>query len=316
MSGGSVQVDVVSLFNYGVNLAKDVIQQIGDLATASGEMTENTPLAFTQPASDGSVFAEGITAVHYTMRNYREFQGFLNDVRAGLASMQSAAVTLAVAYATTDSDSANSLNAVDFAFAGPGSTPLHGFPTKGVSTLEDQWQAEAEASGRNTMAATAASDPSMLALATGIHETDTGFLYSFADGSSLRVTYSSMSGSFYAGTTKVTTVTDSNHPGVTRTTTEIEGQDRSGTKTKTMTEDVVTADGKHMTSSTTMETFQDGSVTTTVTSVDADGKQHTTTTHAEPAKPADDAPTQDGIGRREQQLHSSGSDRGQAVYGT
>jgi hypothetical protein len=318
VSGGSVEVDVQSLWNYGIKQLEDVSAQIANIAEPMTHIADDALMAFTQaPATLSGGFAEGQTAMAYTMRNFHDFHNFIGDVTAGAQAMQAASMTMAVAYATADGDSVNSINAVDFAFA-DGGKPLKGFPTKDAATLYDLQQAAEDARGANTMATTAATDPDALKYATNAVATRNGWLYTFGDGSTLRVDSQTTANPFASGTQKTYTVTDATHPALRRTTSAFEYRDNSnGDQTTTKTEDIVAADGTHTASSTSFTTHVDHSVDTTVTSTDSTGKQTVTPpVHTPPVADKGPAPAQDGIPKREQDLGTSGDPRNQVIYGT
>jgi hypothetical protein len=249
------------------------------------------------PALLTGPFPEAVTAMHYAMRNFHQFQQFFQDVMTGMTAIQSASLAMAVTYATTDSNSANSINAVDFAFA-DGGRPVRGFPAKGVSTLEDQQEARDAAAGRNTLAAAAAQDGSLLAGMTP-QSTPEGAVYTFPDGSKLTV--SSYSGGPATG--RVVTVTDPAHPAVKRTT-STSSVSYAGDQIDTTTDDITSADGTHTTTTVSVTTHQDGSVETTTSTDNGTGKAPTVVhSHSDAPKGTDTSGSlPEGAAKQQQQL--------------
>ncbi len=297
--GGSIQANPLEILNYGARLFGDVTGQMGSMWQSFGDVADNLPTAFAQmPALMTGQFPEAVTAMHYAMRNFHQFQQFFQDMIGGMQAIQSAAVTVAVTYATTDSNSANSVNAVDFAFA-DGGKPMQGFPTKGISTIEAQREAQAAASGRNTMAAAAAQDQSMLAGMTPKTTAD-GAVYTFADGSQLTVF--NYGGSSIA-TGRTVTVTDPTSPHMKRTT-STSSVSYGGDQIDTTTDDVVGADGTHTSTTVQVTTHQDGSVETTTTTDDGTGKAPTVVhSHSDPPPKNQDTSASMPDGATKQQQH-------------
>src|ERR1043166_4710725 len=157
MAGDSVRVDPMGLVNYGSQLGQAGQSAQGGVTDPLVGISQNTNAAFGTSAGLAGSFDEGITAMQVVYRNLHDFQAFLQDVATGLQAIESAAMSMAVVYDTTDGDQAAQLNAVDFAFAGSTVTP-DGFPRTGVSTLFDEQQAAMAASGQYTTAAYAADD--------------------------------------------------------------------------------------------------------------------------------------------------------------
>jgi hypothetical protein len=219
-------------------------------------------------------------------RNLNEFQTFLEDVKDGMTAIQSAATAMAVAYATADGDSANSINAVDFAFADGSVPPPQGFPKKGVSTLEAQQQAAIDAAGGNTLASMAASDLNSVKPISQ-HEVPGGWVYTYSDNSSLQIITTSQSIGM-EGSWKTTKVTVSDIKGTAQVTTdEVYDEYYTGNTTKTQSIQSRADGGAQTTATTAVTTRPDGSVSVTTSGVDATGKPLQPTTINTPPPPKD-----------------------------
>lgn len=308
MSDGSVQVDPMGLVNYGQAILTKVSEAEGNTTDAITGISQNTIAAFGTTSSAGA-FAEGITALRVVDRNLQDLQAFLKDVTAGMQAIESAATAMAVMYATTDADQANSLNAVDFAFA-DGGTPPSGFPTKGVSTLFDQQMAAEAASGQNTGAAFAAQDPTFLQYATGKTEVPGGFMYTFADGSRLQVVNGTSGSSFIADDTTTTSIFLPGSNQAASVNTQGKSIDYSGQPTTTTSTQTRNPDGSYSTSTQSTTQLADGRIDVTTTTTDGSGHTSTHTVVVTPQRPD---PGQTGSGEIQQyenQYHTQGSKEG------
>ncbi|MFG2042853.1 hypothetical protein [Dactylosporangium sp. NPDC048998] len=308
--GDSVQVDPVALFTYGGTLATNVGQAEGQLSDAFVGIGQHAQSAFATKPPGTIPFAEGLTAVAYNNRNMSDFQAFLKDVGIGLQAITSAATSMAVVYATTDEEQADSVNAVDFAFAGGSGAPA-GFPKDGVSTMHDQQLAYDDAAGRNTTAAAAADNPDMLQYATSQQPVPGGFVYTFADGSRLQITNATGQSMYRSDTSKTVSIykPGSDKPAMIVTTGD--STDYSGQPTKSKTTQTMTSDGKYITSSESTTTLSGGTVSVTTSTTDTNGQTQITETKIDPPKKtAPDPSTLGEIEKRQQQYHTQGSTEG------
>src|SRR6266536_4178108 len=108
---GSVQVSPVDLWRCGSDLVLKSLDHLGSIGQPIGGVVENTMGAFVTSPAATLPLREGVTVMELVKRNLTELQAFLGDVKAGLTAIQSAATAMAVAYATTDGDSAAMLSA-------------------------------------------------------------------------------------------------------------------------------------------------------------------------------------------------------------
>ena len=314
MSDGSVQVDPMGLVNYGQAVLTKVAEAEGRTTDSITGISQNTIAAFGTTAGEAGAFAEGITAMRVVDRNLQDLQAFLKDVTAGMQAIESAASAMAVMYATTDSDQANSLNAVDFAFA-DGGTPPSGFPTTGVSTLFDQQMAAEAASGQNTSAAFASQDPTFLQYATGKTPVPGGFMYTFADGSRLQIVNGSSGSSYITDDTKTTSIFLPGSTQAASINTEGKSVDYSGQPTTSTSTQTRNPDGSYSSSSQSTTMLSDGRVSVTTTTTDASGHETSHTVVVTPQRP-DPSETDSGeIQKYENQYHSQGT-KDNMKYGT
>jgi hypothetical protein len=311
MSGDSVRVDPMGLFDYGEAILQKVAEAQGDTTKAMTGISQNTIAAFgTFPAGGGRPFAEGISAMHLVDRNLQDLQAFLQDVTAGMQAIESAATAMAVMYATTDADQANSLNAVDFAFADGGTAPA-GFPTKGVSTMFDQEMAAEAASGQNTGAALAAGDPTFLQFAATRQEVPGGWEYTFADGSRLQVVSGTSGSDFISDNTTTTSVFLPGSDQAVSITMKGTSTDYSGQQTTTTSTQTRNPDGSYSTSSQSTTVLNDGRVQVETTTTDpATGKPTTQTVTVQPHRPDPGQTGSGAIQDYENEYHSKGTQQG------
>lgn len=304
---GSVNVNPMDLVSYGGDLVKAVAQAQGQLTGPFTGISEHAAAAFLTYPGGTNLFAEASTAYNVNSRNLNDFQAFIKDVGTGLQAIMSAATSMAVVYATTDGDSADSVNSVDFAFAGTTSAPA-GFPTKGVSTMSDQQMAADDAAGNNTTAAAAADDPNMLQYATSKTSVPGGVLYTFADGSRLQITTATGQSMYLGQSSRTVSIykQGQNKPATVITTGD--STDYSGQPTKSKTTQTLTSGGKYVSSSESTTKLAGGGVSVTTTSTGTDGVTHTTTTNVAPPPKQAPAPSTLGeIEKREQQYQSTGT---------
>jgi len=317
MGDGSVKVNPPDLLTYGMDLIFQMANEQTELAEPFTGIGQHAAGAFAKIVPGSPQFSEGRTAMAINARNLQDFQAFIRDVGTGIQAIQSAAMAIGVAYATTDDESALGLNAVDSAFAGTSGAP-DGFPKKGISTMSDE-QAKADAaSGANSEAAMAATDPSMMAYAQRSNTADGGVQYVFPDGSRLVMSTVNNNGTFISSSATTTSIYK---PGdkdgkPSSVITNGESYDYSGQKTTSKTTQALGADGKYTTSTSSTTQLQGGGVQVTNTSVGVDGKAHTTDTTVVPSKdkdPADSdlAPSQ----QLENKYNSHGSTGGQGLHG-
>jgi hypothetical protein len=314
MGDGSVKVNPPDLLKYGMDLVFQMSTEQSNLAEPFEGIGQHAVGAFGNMATGTSQFAEGRTAMAINMRNLKDFQAFLKEVGTGLQAIQSAAMAIGVAYATTDDESALGLNAVDFAFAGTSGAP-DGFPKKGMTTMSaEQAKADAE-SGRYSEAGQAADNPDMLQYATET-ETADGYRYTFSDGSVLVVTDAYNPGNFISSSSRTTSVYKPGDKQPSSVITTGESYDYSGQKTTSKTTQTLDADGKYVTSTSSTTQLSGGGVHVTNTTVGTDGKPQTTNTTVVPDKtpsPADSelTPTQ----QIENKYNAHGSTGGQGLHG-
>lgn len=320
--GGSVQVNPQDLMNYGMAMAQDYITALSTLTDPIDGIVGHTMTAFlTPPGSGTGPLAEAISVQAVVKRNMTEFQAFLQDVNTSVTAMQNAATAMAVAYVTTDNDSAINLSTVDFAFGDYSGKPPQGFPTTGVSTMDQQ----AQDSGQYTEAAQIAStNPSgaqlkdMLAMATGQKAVAGGTEYTFADGSVLVIATTPGSDPYLGGSTTSMTVYKD---GKTKTPTSVVANgvtyDYSGQQTTTETRQTVAPNGKTVTSTTSVTRLNNGNLEISTTTPGADGKPVTTNTTVKPADSgAETDPSREGeIQKIEDQLGATGTPDNTKKYG-
>jgi hypothetical protein len=313
--GDSVQVDPMSLIEYGGKLVMEVGEAEGTLAGAFTGIGQHAQTAFLTKPPGTVPLPEGVTAVNYNSRNMADFQAFLKDVGTGLSAIANASQSMAVLYATTDDEGSNSVNSVDFAFAGS-SPPPAGFPKDGISTMHDQQTAADAAAGRNTGAAlaadaVAADDPTATQYATSQQAVPGGIVYTFADGSRLQVTTTTGGSIYRADNTKTTAVYK---PGADKPSTIIttgDSTDYSGQPTKSKTTQTMTSDGKYITSSSSTTQLSGGAVHVSTSTTDATGK--TTNTETQVAAPTHTEPDPQSLGeieKRQAQYDAKGSVEG------
>jgi hypothetical protein len=317
MAGDSVRVDPKGLFDYGTAVLNKVQQSQDQVTKALIAISQNSITAFGTSAGLAGQFTEGLTAMHVVGRNVQDLQAFVKDVATGSVAIQSAATAMAVIYANTDADQANSLNSVDFAFADAGATPPTGFPMKGSSTLFDKEQADEAAAGQNTIAADASQDPTMLQYATGKTPIagGGGFIYTFADGSKLQM-LNANGGSPYisenSSTTSIYRPGDANPTTITSTSTSY---DYSGQKTTTTSTKTLVSGDKYSTSEQSTTYLDGGDVlVTTTTDLGNGAPPRVVTTRVTPAPPDPNKSSSDAIQQYETKYHSTG-DQQHMKYG-
>jgi hypothetical protein len=309
---GSVKVNPFDLMTYGGKLAGDLAHAQGQLVEPITGISQHSAAAFTQNVSPGAgVFAEGRTAQAMIMRNLSDLQAFLRDVGTGLQAIQSASTAMAVAYATTDGESADSVGAVDFAFADGGVAPK-GFPTKGVSTMTQDAYARQEQLGQ---AAYAVDDPSQLQYATET-EIEGGYRYTFSDGSMLEIMTGSSGSMFISNNTTTTKLYKPGAKQPASIVTTGESSDYSGQPTKSKTTATLGDDGKYVTTTSSTTQLSTGGVHVSTTTIGADGKP--VTSDATVVNDKSTVPDTSGDGQIEQREHkynAYGSSEGQAQSG-
>ncbi len=306
MGDDSVQVTPEDLMVWGPTVMGDVLGAETGLAQAYGGISENGQAAFNTPGLKTAPFREGTTVFNIMKRNMGEFQAFLADVKNGAQAIQSASTTMAVAYATTDGEAASSLSAVDFAFADGGTAP-DGFPLDANGHATTLSEATAAASGQDTAAGLAATNESMLQYATSKVWAGNGYIYTFADGSMLRVTTASSGSTFISDSTKTVSVFRKGETKPASTVTTGESYDYSGQKTTTTTRQTVGPDGKVISSSESTTQLNNGSVEITTTSTGADGKPVTNSVTVKPAAPTTTDADAGEIDKLETKYHSHGA---------
>ncbi|HTJ39159.1 MAG TPA: hypothetical protein VL738_38530 [Dactylosporangium sp.] len=305
----------MDLIDYGAALAGDMADAQGQLVEPITGISQHSAAAFIHLASGAAgVFSEAKTANAIISRNLQDVQAFLQDVGTGLQAIQSASTVMAVAYATTDGESADSVGAVAFAFADGSAGAPKGFPTKGVSTMFDDQMARDAAAGRNTSAALAADDPSMLQYATET-EVQGGYLYTFADGSKLMITTGTSGSMFISNNTTTKSIYKPGDKQPSSIVTTGESTDYSGQPTKSKTVQTAGADGKYITTTESTTQLSGGGVHVSTTTTGADGKSHTSDATVMSDKPVADGSGLGEIEKREVQYDSKGSKEGQAQSG-
>ncbi|MGI5237764.1 hypothetical protein [Dactylosporangium sp. CA-139066] len=314
MGDGSVKVNPPDLLTYARDLVAVMADQQSQISEPVTAISTHSAGAFMKIVPGTPQFAEGRTAMAIVQRNLQDFGAFLRDVGTGIQAIQSAALAIGVAYATTDDESALGINAVDFAFAGTSGAPA-GFPKNGYSTMSaDQAKADAE-SGRYTEANQAIDDPDLLQYADK-QPVEGGFKYTFPDGSMLMVTTANSGSMFISNNTTTTSVYKPGAKQPSSIVTTGESYDYSGQQTKSKTVQTLGADGKYTTSTSSTTQLSGGGVHVSSTSVGLDGKVQTTEQTVVPAKQDDKpdtglTPTEE----RERQYGSHGSDSGKAIHG-
>jgi hypothetical protein len=312
--GGSVQVNPLDLIKYGAGMLTDYIHNMSGLSDPIAGIVEHTMTGFlTPPGGSVGPLAEAVSVQRVVKRNMVEFQAFLQDVGTSVSAMQSAATAMAVAYMTTDNDSAVSLSTVDFAFGDPSGTAPKGFPTKGVSTMDQQ----AQDSGQYTEAGQIASaNPSgddlntMLAGATGHKAVAGGTQYTFADGSVLVIATTPGADQYLGGSTTSMSVYKD---GKSKTPTSVVANgvtyDYSGQATNTETRQSVSPSGQTVNTTTSVTKLNNGDLEITTTTPGENGKPVTHTTTVKPVDPsATKDPSRDGeVQKVEDKVNAKGT---------
>jgi hypothetical protein len=305
MGDDSVEVSPEQLQMWGFRVMTDVVGEQAGLSTAYSGISVNAQAGFNTFAMSAGVFKEGTTVFNITKRNMDEFKSFLADVATGAQSIQSASLSMAVAYATTDGEAAKDLSAVDFAFADGGKIP-DGFPVDKNGNVTTMSEARAAASGSSTDAGLAVDNPELLKFATHTQAVDGGTLYTFADGSQLRITTTGSGSSYISQKTTTQSVYKPGEKNPSSVTTTGESYDYSGQKTTSKTTEVTGADGKVTTSGQSVTNLSGGGQSVTTTTTGVDGKTSTSTTEVKPAKPTE--PTDVGaLDQLEGKYHSTGA---------
>jgi hypothetical protein len=303
---GSVEVTPEGLMTWGATVMGNVVGAQTGLSTAYSGISEHGQAAFNSPGAKTYPFKEGSAVFSILKRNMSEFEAFVADVTTGAQAIQSASTAMAVAYATTDGGAASSLSAVDFAFADGGTLP-DGFPVDKNGHVTTMSDAQAAASGQNTAAGLAATNESLLQYATSKVWAGDGYIYSFADGSMLRVTTASSGSTFISDSTKTVSVFRKGETKPASTVTTGDSYDYSGQKTTTTTRQTVGADGRVITSSESTTHLNDGSVQVTTTTTGVDGKPTTTSVNVKPAAPSEASSDAGEIDKLETKYHSTGA---------
>jgi hypothetical protein len=223
---------------------------------------------------DNNILPEAVYAAQMLTDRLSDFENFFNDVGNGIRDMGSAAAVIGEMYQNADSDSAATIDAVDFAFADPTASAPPRF--RKVTTWSEADMAAMRASGGMAMASTDAYDNMAKVESTG----DEWLRLGYPDGSSKEIvsyvqtptapgqstafvtttTVYGSDGNLLSATTTSQYTTD-NGAGQVRSQTVTEGDSRNGQSSTTTTS--TAADGTVTVS---------GSITTTI-----DGKA---TTHA------------------------------------
>jgi hypothetical protein len=280
MGSGDVQVDPQEVLNYGNALVMDGGKALGNISTPIRGIVEDTMHGFSKAPGGGvAPLPEGISVQRMIARNLTEFQGFIKEVGDGLQAMQSAATAMAVVYATTDNDSKLGLDAIDFAY-GDGGKPPSGFPKDGWSTIEAEQEKAAEASGGNTLAAYAMNNPAYLNESGAIQSKETlpggATKYTMIDGSVLVVSYPYVGNPEWGGRgTTYSVYKDAKATQPTMSYSSGNGLDGNQNGIQTETRTSTGADGKTITSTTTITHLANGDIQVTTSNTTGDG--HTTT---------------------------------------
>ncbi|MBO0867004.1 MAG: hypothetical protein J2P15_00425 [Micromonosporaceae bacterium] len=316
MGGGDVQVNPMDVYNYGNKLARDGAAPLASLGDPIRSIVENTMNAFSAtPGGAVSPLPEGISVQQVVERNLTETQGFLGDLTKGLTAMQSAATAMAVVYATTDNDSALGLNAIDFAFGNTAAGAPPGFPQNGWSTMEQQAEQDAAASGQNTMAASMTNqDPSTIAqLATQAQPVPGGGMqYTFADGSMLVVSYPYVGNPEWGGrATTYSVYKNSSDSKPVQVQSSGSGTDGSMQTFDTQSQQTTDAQGNTVTSTTTVTHLNNGDVQVTTSNTDAKGN---TTSNTQTVHPSNTGSGDSGNAPFVQQLENNLGTKGDKQY--
>ncbi|MFC0531063.1 hypothetical protein [Phytohabitans kaempferiae] len=272
--GSKVNVEVTDLVSYYQEMSM-LSGEIGTAAgSAMGEMSMMISTGLSQPGDDAGAFPEGLMAARSMSNRLSDFQHFMTDLNEGVRNVGSAAAVVAEIYENADSENGATVADIGFVFSDPRATPPSGF--RDVKTFNEL----AEETGQNTMAL---SGDTSTARALSYPY---GTIYTFPDGSTRHVTWSTQAAAGHnsspvsvttttirdANGNVISTVTErsySNHMGYTyNTTTNVTGDDRNN---RTSTTTTATAPSGDVTVTNTTQSTTDGKA----------GEQNTSTTTVE-----------------------------------
>jgi hypothetical protein len=267
--GGKVNVEVTDMVTYFREMSALSGQIATSAGTAMGEMSMMISTGLSQGSGDVQPFPEGMMVARSMSGRLAQAQMFVRDLQEGVRNIGSGAVVVAELYENADSENGATVNDIGFVFGDPSARGPEGFRGGDVKTFNDM----AEETGQNAMALT--SDDS---LARGMSY-PYGTIYTFPDGSTKHVTWSTESGAGNRSDTHVTTTTVRDADGNIISTVS-EQTYNTHTTNYTTTTTVTGDDRNNRTSTTTTAEAPDGDMTVTnTTSNTTEGRQGPETTN-------------------------------------
>jgi hypothetical protein len=266
---GKVNVEVTDMVTYYQEMSM-LAGEIGTAAgSAMGEMSMMIATGLNQPGGDAGVFPEGAMVARSMSNRLAEWQMFMKDLNEGVRNVGAGAVVVAEIYENADNSNGATVGDIGFVFGDPSARGPEGFRGGDIKTFDDA----AQESGQNAMAMT--SDES---LARGLSY-PYGNIYTFPDGSTKHVTWTTEAGSGNQSDVRVTTTTvrDANGNIISTVTERTYNTHTTNYRTTTT---VAGDDNNNRTSTTTTAEDPSGDITVTnTTSTTSEGRQGPETTN-------------------------------------
>lgn len=270
MAGGDeyVIVEPLELFHYNTEMLAVFADHSTGVTNAMAEIGPLISTAFLDQTSTAGHFAEGGMIGGMMLQRLSDMKNFMNDVVSGITCIGSAAMVCGASYNNADVRSAQSMDVVKFAFGDTAAVP------SGYQYDKETYSDKGSRAPGVPMAMIGDERSVVHAVDVG------GVTYRhYADGS-YSVTRTSAAKDGIRGTTSETYITDQNGNVVSRTT-KTEGTIVAPANSTAVAgcSTVVTTEqrGTDPPVTTTSVTMADGSVQVSVTRVNADGEQETTT---------------------------------------